>query len=558
MNDNFKYDKNGRIIIQSRALSKNQNIFSDGNDSCADESSEKNLQNEKTQIIKESDNNLLSKKNSKTKKKKSKKKKKKSITKESVMFSKSQVPSKNKKKMDFHPNRKINKIIVKRFLKFNMKFGFKNETEFTDFFMCLYDKFIVYNYDTKMWLYWTGKYWRSDDDRMIYKFVSNAIDEFNKRLCEYNSNTSEIKSNYSYGNHRSIENIIIMASTRCIYHTEDFNKYTYFLNVKNGIIDLRTKELLAHDPKYMITQFVNVKYDSNAIGERFTNFITEICNNDECLADYLQTLYGYSVTGEINEQCCFIESGTGANGKSTLNNVISTILEDYTDIVSFDLFKKNTYSSANAPTPELAKLVNKRIVFCAETDNLEINEAKLKEITGGTKITARKAYGNPFSYMPQYTIIFESNNKPTIKGTDYGIWRRIKVIPFQCTFKKDVALKDALLKEKKVILKWLVDGAYNYYKAGFPACKAVKKATNQYCENEDTVGVFVKYAVKREDDGKCPARILYDAYEKYCKNCGMPSVSIKEFKYAMESKGFTQKRNNQGVFWLGICLNESN
>ena len=206
----------------------------------------------------------------------------------------------------------------------------------------------------------------------------------------------------------------------------------------------------------------------------------------------------------------------------------------------------------------MAKLVNKRIVFCAETDNLEINEAKLKEITGGTKITARKAYGNPFSYMPQYTIIFESNNKPTIKGTDYGIWRRIKVIPFQCTFKKDVTLKEVLLKEQKVILKWLVDGAYNYYKAGFPACKAVKKATNQYCENEDTVGVFVKYAAKRKDDGKCPARILYDAYEKYCKNCGMPSVSIKEFKYAMESKGFTQKRNNQGVFWLGICLNDSN
>lgn len=244
-------------------------------------------------------------------------------------------------------------------------------------------------------------------------------------------------------------------------------------------------------------------------------FIPEICAYDEELAKYLQVVYGYALTGETREQRFFLEKGNGANGKSTLNEVIATVVSDYTDRVDSSLFQRKQYASVNSPTPELSKLKGKHIVFCSETDNNQLNEAKIKEITGGTKITARALQKDPFTYMPEFTIIFDGNNMPTIKGTDHGIWRRIVVVPFDCTFDKDVTLKDTLLQEKEVILKWLIDDAYKYYKKGLPKCKAVKKATEAYREEDNTVESFIKYGITEDSDNKCPAKSLYLSYERY-------------------------------------------
>ena len=496
------------------------------------------------------------KKNGKKKHKKNKKKNKKNKTKNITRSCKSYERAKN---MPFHFDEDINGIIKQRFSNLKIKKIPSTDSEFVDIIIKIYEDYILYNPEENQWLWYTGKRWKIDTEFVVYNYVLKTVCEINHIFEKSDTDKSDLKQASLYCNHHFIVNLIGMLKTKCVCHSDDFDQCSYKANLNNGTLNLTTGKLKKHRPEDMITKFINIDYIENAIGNRFEKFILEICDYDEDLAEYLQVMYGYAFTGETREQCFFMEKGNGANGKSTLNEVIAEVVEEYTDRVDFSLFQKKQYASANAPTPELAKLKGKHIVFCSETNDNQVNEAKIKEITGGTRITARALHKSPFSYIPKFTIIFDGNTLPTIKGVDHGIWRRIVVVPFNCKFDKDVTLKDTLLQEKEAILKWLVDGAYKYYKNGLPVCKAVKKATKQYRLEENTVESFVKHGIVEDPESKCAAKALYTEYERYCNNCCSSPVDIKTFKAAMNTQGYISKRSNKGVFWIGIRLrNDTN
>lgn len=543
-------DDNGRVRISARNKEKQQNHLADTNKDDKKVVIEVDEVDDfvTASITKSSEEQEPTKSENKDKKKNKKKKgKKKNKSTKGVKKSPELL-----REMPFHPDKKINKIIKE--LLHNLKIKkISNDSDVVDIFMQPYKNYIRFNVDEGQFYWYTGKYWKVDDEYQVYKCIEKVCYEINCTLKENNADKSALKQIILYGNNRFIKNLLEMTKTRCVCHSEDFDKHTYLLNVRNGTVNLKTKELQEHNPEDMITQFIDIDYNSDATGGRFGDFIPEICACDKELVKYLQVMYGYALTGETREQCFFIERGSGSNGKSTLNEVISEVVTQYTERVNSSLFQKSGNTSANAPTPEVAKLVKIRILFCSETDDNRLREALIKEYTGGTKITARELYGKPFIYMPQFTIIFDGNILPTINGVDHGIWRRIVVVPFNRKFDKDITLKDTLLQEKEVILKWLIDGAYKYYKKGLPECKAVKEATKKYREEENIVESFLEHAVITYSDSKYPASALYSAYSQYCTNCCSTPVNNKLFKAALTMKGYKSKRTNKGMVWMEIC-----
>ncbi len=559
-NDNIPIDEYGYVTMHR--IHKYPPKNEDGAyiiDSRKNNNQQKNyLLNEKRETVVGFDDNLLfpelleeekvtKPKNKKHKDKKSKKREK------ANRFTGIQKASQNIRKIPFHPDKKINNIIIRRIDNIKIKSELSNDIYWVDIISKLYGEYILYNMNENQYYWYTGKFWSADNGYVVYNFIVKIIYEINRIIKKNSSDNKFSKQSNLYCNHCFIKNILEMLKTRCVCHSEDFDKCPYLLNVQNGTVNLKTKELQEHNPEDMITKFIDVDYNREVSSVRFADFVLEICDDGEDLAKYLQIMYGYALTGETGEQCIFIEKGYGSNGKSTLNEVISIVVVDYTDRVDFTLFQRKQYASANSPTPELAKLKGKHIVFCSETDDNQLNEAKIKEITGGTRITARALHKAPFTYIPEFTIIFDGNNLPTIKGIDHGIWRRIVVIPFNRRFNKDVTLKDTLLEEKEFILKWLIDGAYKYYKKGLPKCKAVEKATERYREEENTVESFLKHAVLTDSDSKYPASTLYSAYSQYCTKCCSSPVNNKLFKAALTMKGYKSKRTNKGMVWLGIC-----
>lgn len=144
---------------------------------------------------------------------------------------------------------------------------------------------------------------------------------------------------------------------------------------------------------------------------------------------------------------------------------------------------------------ELSLMKGARMIATSETESdVRLSEALIKRMTGGEAITAKKLYAEPFTFMPTGTIWMSTNNKPIVRGTDHGIWRRLIFIPFLAQIpenQKDIHLKDKLMREKSGILNWAVDGALMWQREGLKPPAIVQAENNEYREEMDTVGQFL-------------------------------------------------------------------
>lgn len=219
-------------------------------------------------------------------------------------------------------------------------------------------------------------------------------------------------------------------------------------------------------------------------------------NNNKDLIDYIHHAMGYTVTGETNQQCFFIAYGTGSNGKSTLFETIAYILKDYTQSIPASILMARKNDNQTSPTsPELARAKGQRFVTASESQDLSVlNENQIKSLTGSETIAVRPLYAQGFNYIPTYKIWLGTNHKPIIKGTDNGMWRRVRFIPFTVTIpdnEQDKLLLDKLKAEAEGIFSWLIQGAIKYYKNGLPKNKTVDEATKEYRAEMDVLGDFI-------------------------------------------------------------------
>lgn len=156
---------------------------------------------------------------------------------------------------------------------------------------------------------------------------------------------------------------------------------------------------------------------------------------NEPLIAFLRRAVGYSLTGRTDEQVLLLLYGTGANGKSTFLETVGPLLADYGSVADFTTFLKKDNDGARN---DLARLVGVRFVSAVEAESgRRLAEAMVKQLTGGDTITARFLFKEFFDFKPQFKIWLAANHKPTISGTDHGIWRRMRLVPFTVTIPDD-------------------------------------------------------------------------------------------------------------------------
>src|SRR5699024_1197569 len=169
---------------------------------------------------------------------------------------------------------------------------------------------------------------------------------------------------------------------------------------------------------------------------------------------------GYSLSGDISEEVIFFLTGSGGNGKSKFLEAIQNVLGDYAKQTNANTFirKQNDTNINN----DIARLDKARFVSAVESEQgQQLAESLVKQLTGGDKIAARFLRKEFFEFKPEFKIFFSTNHKPIIRGTDDGIWRRIRLIPFNARFegsKRDINLSDKLAKESPGILNWALEG----------------------------------------------------------------------------------------------------
>lgn len=298
----------------------------------------------------------------------------------------------------------------------------------------------------------------------------------------------------------------------------------WLLNVRNGTIDLRTGELAPHAQTDMLTMIARVEYDIGALAPRFEAFL-ERMQPDVDVRMWLQRYLGYALTGDVREQCLAFFYGGGSNGKSVLLDVVLALLGDYGLRAAPDLVLAK---HGEAHPTELADLEGKRLVVCSEIEQGRMwAESTIKRITGDNTISARRMRQDFYTFPATHKLVVAANTRPTVRGTDHGIWRRMRLMPWAVTVadhEQDRTLAEQLIAtEGPGILAWLVRGCLGWQRLGLPVPAAITAATADYRAGQDVIGRWI--------DDRCEligwqaTASLYADFVEWCKDEGITAWS---------------------------------
>ena len=240
-------------------------------------------------------------------------------------------------------------------------------------------------------------------------------------------------------------------------------------------------------------------------------------NGNEKLIAYLQKAVGYTLTGDTSEQVLHFLYGLGANGKSTFLETIMAMLGDYAKQTSTEtiLVKKMTGGIPN----DLAGLKGARLVSAQEVESgRRLAESLVKQLTGGDTISARFLHGEFFDFKPTFKLWISGNSKPVVRGGDYAIWRRIRLIPFTVQIppeEQDRRLSEKLRGELPGILNWSLAGCLAWQREGLTPPEEVTAATESYRDEMDIIGQFIGERCLMGPEYKVTAKKLYAAFVEW-------------------------------------------
>lgn len=412
-----------------------------------------------------------------------------------------------------------------------------------------------------IWLLWDGMRWKPDETGEVEEWGRQVIRKIPEEAAQEqdDDNRSKILKFAAKCCHRNyLDNMLRMAQTMpgIPVTPEQMDRDIWLLNCQNGTLNLKTGQLKPHDPLDMLTKITPVSYIPGAKAPTFMKFMNRIFNGNKDLISFIQRAAGYSLTGSTMEQVLFLCYGTGANGKSTMINTLCDVVGDYGTSTPMSTFIDR---QAGAATNDIARMRGMRLITALETNKGgSLDEAVVKQLTGGDPVTARFLHKEFFEFIPTFKFWLGFNHRPLIKGTDYGIWRRIKLIPFEETIsddEKDKSLPDKLKNEYSGILNWMVQGCMDWQNNGLRCPQEVEAATEEYRSDMDVFGDFLKACCVLNSTYKVQGDVFYKRYQQYCWESGLKPVSAKKIVTIMKERGFqTEEGRSRRYFWLGLDL----
>lgn len=417
------------------------------------------------------------------------------------------------------------------------------------------------------WLMWNGRYWEPDQLGNVERFARECVRSMYNDLDGLDSKAKDALYKHIKGSEsRQRLDAMIYLAKNCSgipVMSDNLDTNKWLLNCNNGVVDLTNGALSEHRRDDLITHSIDMDYHPAATCPTWKRFLNDIFSEDKELIDFVQRACGYSLTGDTSEQCFFILHGSGSNGKSTFINVLSDILHDFHRKID----TKTLLSSDREGIPnDIARLRGARLVTAIEaTPGKRLAEALLKELVGQDIMSARFLRQEYFDFRPQLKLWLAVNHLPHIDGQDHGIWRRVRIIPFNVQFgdetgtnaaarNKDKGLPEKLKLEYPGILTWMIKGCLLWQTSGLGNANAVRMSTEKYKDDMDVLAGFISECCLVDPERSCRAADLYDTYKRWADRHGERfPMNQRLFSQRLEERGtFTRKRRDSGVIWYGI------
>jgi putative DNA primase/helicase len=398
------------------------------------------------------------------------------------------------------------------------------------------------------WLWWDGKRWNTDDTVLAYDLARKVC-----RKAAAEANEPAVQKKICSANTIAAVERLARADRRLVATTDQWDADPWLLNTPGGVVDLRSGEVLLHQPVGYMTKMTAV--EPGGACPQWRKFLNRIFAGDAELIDFVQRVAGYSLTGSTREHAMFFGFGTGANGKSVLINTISGILGDYHRTAAIETF---TASKIERHPTDLAGLRGARLVTAIETEEgRRWDEAKIKALTGGDRIAARFMRQDFFEYMPAFKLMIAGNHKPSLRSVDESIRRRFNLLPFTVTIppeERDRDLPEKLKAEWPGILRWMIQGCLEWQRIGLAPPQIVRDATAAYLEAEDAVGAWIEERCYCNAQAWASRGTLFADWKEWANGAGEWVGSQRRFIQALETRGFASLRKKTGRGFAGIEL----
>jgi len=420
-----------------------------------------------------------------------------------------------------------------------------------------------FEYAAGRWLVWDGRRWAYDESGAAER---HAKDVASGLLLEAGGQRSDDERRRFAKHALHSMNAAPLRAMLSLAQSEpgipvqvgDLDPSLWHLNVANGLLDLRNGRLEPHNRNALATRIADIAYDPAATAPTFESFLYRVFAGDQQLIGFLQRLVGYCLTGSTAEQILVVLHGRGANGKSTLVELLRDLLGDYATTMPPDLLVQRR---DGAPQPHgLVRLRGARLVAATETeDGARLSVALVKQLTGGDTITARRLYGEFFDFRPVAKFVLSTNHKPVIRDSTESIWRRVRLIPFEVTVppaERDPKLPERLRAELPGVLAWAVRGCLAWQEGGLGQAAAVDAATGSYRADSDPLGEFLTDCCLVGEHFHAPASLLYSAWRQWADGRGEQPGSSTALGRRLTERGFTPGRTGSSGarIWRGIAL----
>lgn len=356
----------------------------------------------------------------------------------------------------------------------------------------------------------------------------------------------------------------VMKECRVLFYKEEFesklNENLDILGFGNGVIDLSCEN--SKGKKGCFRDGTPDDYVSFSAGYDYKEFsfnhphVKDIelffgtLHKNPAMKRYILLLISSYLRGGNKDQKFIIWTGGGSNGKSTCIDLIRTTMGEYFQPLPITILTRKRGGADNA-SPQMAKMKGVRFAVFNEGEHDDtIYVGLMKELSGGDPQTARKLYGEPFQFIPQFKMVLTCNRLPLIPSTDHGTWRRIRVAPWETQFvdedeisgdlEENQAFKDYTLASKlsqwHQAFMWLLVNKYYpmYLEKGLQEPNIVKKYTDKYRQDSDMFLEFISdnYKVVKDKKKKESLKAMYEAlrtWYKSSRSTGSPPT-LKQLK----------------------------
>lgn len=410
---------------------------------------------------------------------------------------------------------------------------------------------LAYDHTMRLWYVWSGSVWVMEKSGEAIEAAKEFCETERQRCLTPATADAMAKARFA----KAVEDLA-RSDRRLAVHQGMWDENPWLLGTAAGVVDLKTGIARPGRPAdWMVRQTSVAPAPPGAPCPNWMQFLDQATAGDEELASFLQRWAGYCLTGDVSEEVLSFLYGDGGNGKGVFVGTLTTILGSYAVAQPMEAFT----AGARLPAEYYrAQMAGARLVTASETEaGRTWAESQIKELTGNeTPVSARHPHGRPFTYRPQFKLMFVGNHAPALKSRSPAMERRLRIVPFEHKPEKpDHGLKDRLREEYPAILRWMIDGCLSWAEARLGTASAIAAASREYFADQDAFGSWLEERCILDPALQAKPGVLLADFNSWAQANGFPPLTANSMAEAIDRQpGLKRVKSNSVRMVKGVGL----